>query len=848
MATKDRVTVYFAVADNLDPAPRVTAMLLQVEDRGSPRGARPAAIAVVNGQQIEPLDIDDGMWRLTVGATDFADNASFASGGLFEVMHDVLPPRTALSTTGNKYQGAGPGLYVTGMTAFTLTSVDDLVAVLDGIGLGVKKQNLGVRAEGIGLLRESLFENTNPAQGATFASTFRLDREADGLYGLSYNSEDVLGNLEKVIISTFIVDNTAPQTAFNRVLGPAYLNYVSTWTLFELAPVDPGAFASGVKETSHNVNSGAVSTSLVTFTLPGADGNYLIKYRSSDNVENLEVERSSSVFVDAAPPFTALAAIGGNQYPGFEPGSFYVSLASKFSFVAVDPVSGGGAAGVKSIEYADNGSISAVYAQPISLDEGKHIISYRAADRVENIEVFRSTQVYVDNTAPTTVFNIYGPLYIKDGVRYITQASGLTFTSTDPVIKEVSAGVARMETAVDGGQWLKYTQPLKFAEGRHTIKYRAIDNVGNTEAEKTLEVQSDNTPPLSGWLVNSGDWAELAGNFYLNALGRIALESVDPVTAGVASGVEGIYYGINSAPANNYAAPFGLAEGIRTIKFSAKDNVDNTEVAKSTVIYVDGRKPVTELSLSGDQYKGDKQYVSQRTDILLTASDPVVNNAASGVKETKYSIDGGTYIIYSLFKLNTEGRRVVSFYSADHVNNVEAVKTSELWVDTTPPVTGLTVSGPRYAVSGDEISYITKDSLLALPAVDLLSNDTASGVLLTKYRINGGNWQVYTGSITITTEGLHTLEYYSLDRVQNAEVLKTAKIAVDNTPPVSRLITGRPRYELPGYTLVSTKTILTLEAADPLSGGVASGLSGIYYSITAVAGPTPVVPYFTPFT
>ncbi len=1515
VATRGSIYFKVGVKDNLDPAPAFDAFLAQVEDRGSPRGGRPAIIHVAPGQSIEPLDIDDGMWRLSVSATDFADNASLVTGGSFEVIHDVLPPRTTLSTAGDKYQGVGSAPYVTARTTFTLSSIDDLVSAMDNSGLGVKKQGLSVRTEAIGLIRQLLFENTNPGQGATFVSAFRLDQETDGIYGLSYNSEDVLGNIEKITISTFIVDNTVPQTAFNRVSGPAYLNYVSTWTLFELSPEDPGAFASGVKETSHSINNGAVSTSLVKFTLPGTDGNYLVKYHSRDNVENLEVEKSSSVYMDATPPVTSfniaeplyikdgvryitpaseliftaadplantaaagverietaidggqwlkytqalkfaegrhtikyraidnvgnieaeralevqcdntapvskwsvssgerieragkfylnalgsvalesadpLAAnvasgleniyygidaapatkyssvfglgegvrilnckakdnlgntevvkstaiyvdgtkpvteltvsgdqyksdrqyisqrtdiiitaadpvvnevsvgvketkyavdsggfgdysqfklsaegkrvvsfysadhvnnveavktselwvdataplstlniIGGRQYAGMAPGSFYASLTTEYGFAAVDPVANGGAAGAKAIEYADNGGLSAVYAQPLALGEGKHTITYRAKDRVENIEVFRSTQIYVDNTAPVTAFNIseplflkdgvryitpaseltftaadplagevaagverietaidsgpwllytqalkftegrhtikyraidnvgnveverslevqcdntapvskwsvssgewiergskfyfnslgrialesadplvnnvasgleniyYGidgapaakytsvfglgegvrivnykavdnvgnievvkstviyvdgtkpvtelsisgdqykndkqyisqrtdivitaadpvvnevsvgvketkyavdggafadysqfklsaegkrvvsfysadhvnnvetvktaelwvdatapssalniiggsqytgtepgiffaslatefsfaawdpvaaggaagvkkieyadnggtlkvysqsislgegkhtityratdrvenievfkstqiyvdntapvtifnisePLYIKDGVRYITPASGLTFTAADPVIKEVSVGVEHIETAVDGGQWLNYTQALKFAEGRHTIKYRAYDNVGNLESAHTLEVQSDATAPESRWLASSGDRIEKGGKFYLNALGRIALESVDPVVGAVASGVEGIYYGIDAVATNKYAATFGLTEGIRTVNFSAKDNVTNIEVVKSTVICVDGTKPVTELTVSGDQYKSDRQYISQRTDIVITAVDPVMNEVAVGVKETKYAVDGGAFISYSQFKLNTEGKRVVSFYSVDYVNNVEAVKTSELWVDITAPATGLTISGVRYQAPGDDMIYITRDSSIVLTPTDPLSNDTASGVMLTKYRVNGGNWQVYVGSITIAAEGPHTLEYYSLDRVQNAETLKIVKIAVDNTQPLSKLTTGLPKYELAGYTLVSTKTILTLEAADPLSGGIASGLSGIYYSITASAGPAPVVPYFTPF-
>ncbi|MBI4803323.1 MAG: hypothetical protein HY796_12450 [Elusimicrobia bacterium] len=87
MAAKNLINISFAVNDNLDPAPKVTAILTQVEDRGSPRRNRPLRITVANGQSIEPLDIDDGIWRLIVSATDFAGNAAYLAGGIFEVIY-----------------------------------------------------------------------------------------------------------------------------------------------------------------------------------------------------------------------------------------------------------------------------------------------------------------------------------------------------------------------------------------------------------------------------------------------------------------------------------------------------------------------------------------------------------------------------------------------------------------------------------------------------------------------------------------------------------------------------------------------------------------------------------------
>ncbi len=392
-----------------------------------------------------------------------------------------------------------------------------------------------------------------------------------------------------------------------------------------------------------------------------------------------------------------------------------------------------------------------------------------------------------------------------------------------------------MEYYVDSEPFIVYASSFSLAGGIRTVYYRSRDRAGNLEAARYAIYQVDGAAPASHWLA-SGDRIEKGGKFYLNALGRIALESADPVVSNVASGLEGIYYGIDAAAMNKYTAAFGLAEGIRTVNFSAKDNVGNTEVAKSTVIYVDGTKPLTGLSLSGDQYPGDKQYISQRTDIVITAADPVVNEVSIGVKETRYAVDGGAFSDYSRFKLGTEGRRVVSFYSSDYVNNVESVKTAELWVDMTAPVTELSISGARYSAPGEEKLYITRDSGIILTSADPLSNNTASGLMLTKYRLDGGNWQVYLGSVSIAAEGLHTVEYYSLDRVQNAEAPRSALIAVDNTPPVAAISLGVPIYEVFGLKIITPETPVTLAAVDPASAGPASGVRSIYYELTDAVG------------
>ena len=90
-------------------------------------------------------------------------------------------------------------------------------------------------------------------------------------------------------------------------------------------------------------------------------------------------------------------------------------------------------------------------------------------------------------------------------------------------------------------------------------------------------------------------------------------------------------------------------------------------------------------------------------------------------------------------------------------------------VDTIPPAT--TDDAPQKAVNHDI-------------AVHLEATDSGSGVAATYFNVDGGAQQ--TGnSITLTTEGNHTLVYWSVDLAGNVEQPHTVTVKIDKTAPVT---------------------------------------------------------------
>ncbi|MFI9329893.1 OmpL47-type beta-barrel domain-containing protein [Kitasatospora sp. NPDC052868] len=96
----------------------------------------------------------------------------------------------------------------------------------------------------------------------------------------------------------------------------------------------------------------------------------------------------------------------------------------------------------------------------------------------------------------------------------------------------------------------------------------------------------------------------------------------------------------------------------------------------------------------------------------------------------------------------------------------------ELPLDTLPPVTtARTDPGP------DRHGVYHSDVLVTLDATDDIS-----GVAMTDYRVDGGEWTRYTEPFTVSGDGRHEVEYRSDDHAQNVEQEHCLEIRIDCDP------------------------------------------------------------------
>jgi len=188
------------------------------------------------------------------------------------------------------------------------------------------------------------------------------------------------------------------------------------------------------------------------------------------------------------------------------------------------------------------------------------------------------------------------------------------------------------------------------------------------------------------------------------------------------------------------------------------------------IIYVnsDAIPPVTTINLNGSI--GNNGWYISDVQVTFTATDD-----SSSIKKTEYSFDSTNWIEYiGSFVVTEEGNTTIFYRSIDNIGNVELMKSNIIKIDKSRPDTQLDMN-PYYIDDLGNI-YIT-----ASTEFNLTGTDQPSGVEITYYRINGGNWITYSEEFTITENNSpYTIEYYSVDIAGNEELINSITVNLVN--------------------------------------------------------------------
>lgn len=375
--------------------------------------------------------------------------------------------------------------------------------------------------------------------------------------------------------------------------------------------------------------------------------------------------------------------------------------------------------------------------------------------------------VYADSRPPKTTASLATDNLVTENGKKLVKDGKITFSSKDAL-----SGVEAIYYSIDGAAFVEYTTPLQLSiEKEYSIKYYAVDNVGNAEEINELMAVLDKTAPNSA-LVVEGDQSETT----LSASAKLLLESKDSST-----GVNKIFYSIDDGKTFTYANAIsvsGLSEGTHKITYFAADKVGNNEDKKEYSFFVDKSAPRVIEEIIGNTFLANgKEYYSGRTKLKFVALD---NKA--GVKGIEYSINGEEYILYKEpFYLTQSGNLNIKVRATDKVNNQI---TKAAFSDASSMLNYVDLSGPKLTYSLTGPSFDTRDTLFINQEtkIALKGNDSESGFKELDYQISGGSLESYTGPFNIAKEGKYVVTYNGYDNLQNSNS-DSFLCVVDNTGP-----------------------------------------------------------------
>jgi hypothetical protein len=457
--------------------------------------------------------------------------------------------------------GVSPKTQLTFSGAPSFTAADGTVFYGRGLLASLKStdEQSGVAATYLSIDGASFSAYVNPLQ-------FSLEKKNL----LAFYALDNTGNAETMQTRLFTVDLTPPSTR-HALSGLFQATILSPAAAILLTASDN---LSGVQRIEYAFDKGAFSA------YPGRpvamadleDGEHTFRYKSIDQVTNVEDERTFQFYLDRLPPVPLLSWETDFHKQGT---TVFVSTRTSFKLASTDNKSG-----VKQIFYAVDGGNDQPFAQAFQLSakSGARVIRYGSTDQMDNTSKPVENAFEMDVTAPKTTFGFEGVHYTSRNIHWITSKTGVVLKATDSQAGVRSIGYTTAPKASESMFDKPFFMPN---EGPFTLAYGAVDNVSNKEAVQSIRVIVDNTAPVISINFGSGKIGSQSDTKNESVLdvypsgAQVYLAATD-----ASSGLKQITFALNGKTETPYSQPVVLNQpGEYTLTVSALDNTENKSVS-----------------------------------------------------------------------------------------------------------------------------------------------------------------------------------------------------------------------------------------------------------------------------
>jgi hypothetical protein len=430
-----------------------------------------------------------------------------------------------------------------------------------------------------------ILDNGSPVAGVT--PTTSISVATAGPHSLEYWAIDAAGNRELPHhLVGFNVDMTAPQTTSDAILaysGTAVINLTA----------NDFAAGSGIAGTHYTVDRGFEQSGTVITVPAPSTGNqwHEISFWSFDRAGNVETSQTISLnvwFDPAAPAFTSMAPAALSVDDVTPPTTVSDALATysgtgEIRLAATDDAGG---VGVAHTYYRWDGGPQTESTIIGVSGVGIHQVAFWSVDAAGNAE----TPVTV--TFQVTEPDITAPVTTSDAVTSYAGTATVTFTAVDGAggvgvrgtYYRLDSGPAQQGAAVQ-------IAPPVSGSAQHTVTFWSVDNVGNTEPEKSVTFAVLPAPDTVAPTTASDAMASYAGT------ATITLSPTDDLGG---SGVACTYFRVDYGPQQAGTAivvPAPLEGTVaHHVDFWSVDVVGNVEAERRSDFVMTPAGPLAYLS------------------------------------------------------------------------------------------------------------------------------------------------------------------------------------------------------------------------------------------------------------
>ncbi|UCH90183.1 MAG: PKD domain-containing protein [Thermoplasmata archaeon] len=498
-----------------------------------------------------------------------------------------------------------------------------------------------------------------------------------------YGYTDGSGKVELNVITNS--DDEATLTVTKNTYLPyiskvKLLDKIPPVTSYEITPEEPDGMNGWYitpPEINFNVNEQNSLTyyrwdntvSPIEFSAPffALEGTHTLHYYSVDSSDNIETEHSIEIKVDTIGPETDMNCTPAE--PDGENG-WYVSI-PKIELIK-EPYT--------TLFYHWDSYPNSIYSSPLQGKVGKHTLYYHARDEAGHIEATKSIEFKVDLDAPKTTINLNPDLPNGNHNWYVSKPT-------------IYFNVEETNHYTIYFYWDNSTQPhLQYngsftadLEGEHKLYYYSVDEAGNIEEVKWLEIKIDTIFPYTDISISPAEPTGL-DYWYKGSAPVISL-----VTSESTSKI--YYYWDTESSMAIYSEPLTAPEGDHMLYYYSIDTAGNRENVRKVHIKVDTIKPESTNNIYSNEPLSKTGWYLEMPNIELEMDEEgviyyyILENGRTLDEFNATELELMKQVYYSIYPL--EGEYTYYFYAVDKAGNIGDMSEFTIKMDLFDPLPDL---------------------------------------------------------------------------------------------------------------------------------------------------------------